>query len=235
MSGNDRKEFQPPPRCRNRFSIRGAMHRVDASLLKVSRGPFVVVGLLEVHGQFCRYLIRAYAVHLFIAPTDAVVQMHAPRHGHPVVENMAIHRVHEAKPAHRIAVRAQLSAALLDELMPPAQFLAADLDIRQIVVQCRGDGDYGEFRAHDAGCFEDALVARVKTINLVFNQLPDGVRHSQLDGVNRRGQLPAAFVHLDQPLLNQVVDRVHHEQRIAVSPFMDQRDKVRRETGVRGI
>src|SRR5262245_6993281 len=101
--------------------------------------------------------------------------------------------MHEPEPADRESIRQNLSAALLDELMPPAQFLAPRFDIAHLVVERGGESGQRKFRARNAGRFENALVERVETIELRFNQLPDRVRHSELDRVNRRRESPAAI------------------------------------------
>ena len=129
--------------------------------------------------------------------------------------------VHEAEPSYSLPVRKELSAEFSDELVPPAQFLAADLHICRIVVQRCGHRDHWKFRARDTCRFENALIAYVKTVNLSFDELPDGVWDSDLDRVERGRQLPALFMRLNQPFGDQVVDRVHHEERIALGPLMD--------------
>ena len=66
-------------------------------------------------------------------------------------------------------------------------------------------------------------LARVEMIHLLLDQVSDGVGDDELDLVDRFGHLPAVFVLLDQSLGHEVVDRVHHEQRIALRSFVDQR------------
>ena len=142
---------------------------------------------------------------------------------------MSIHGVHEAEPAHRVSVRKKMCAVLPDELVPPAQFLAADLHVPRIVVQRGRHRDHREFSARDTGGFENALIAHVEAINLSFDQLLDRVRDADLDRVDRARQLPALFMRLDQPFGDQVLDRVHHEERVALAALVDQRGKVRRK------
>src|SRR5262252_8801403 len=103
--------------------------------------------------------------------------------------------------------------------MPAAEFLAPELHLSQIVVQRRGHRRRWEFSAGNAGRFENALIDGVETIDLGFNQLPDGVWNARFDLVDGSGQSPAFFTRFDQPFGYQMIDRAHHEERIALGSF----------------
>ena len=141
--------------------------------------------------------------------------------------------MHESVAAHRVAGREDVHAAFADELMPPAQLFAARLDLRDGLVQRRGDRDGVKLRAGDARGLQDAPIARVETIDLRLDQLTDGVGYANLHGVERRRQTPPVVARLDEALGDQVLDRVHHEERTALGPFVDERGELAGE-GVAG-
>ena len=206
------------------------MQRVDGGLVQVSCGPPAVARLFEVHRQFGGDLAGAVAVHGLAALTDPPVRVHAPRPQHALVEHLLVDGVHEGEPARGVPVGEQRCAAALDELLPPAQVIAAHLDVGRRLVQCRGHRGDGEVRAGDAGGLHELLIARLEAIELGLDQLPDGVGNPDLDGVEGRRQLPAVLVRRDQPLGDQVVDRVHHEERVAAGALVDERAERRRKT-----
>ena len=134
--------------------------------------------------------------------------------------------MHEREPAGRLPVRKKLCAALFDELVTPAQLLAARLDRSRVLFQRGGHGDDRKLVAGDTGGFERALLPLVETIELSFDQLSNRLGHADFHAIDRHRQSPAAVLRLDEALGDQVLDRVHHEERIALRPLVDDRDEI---------
>jgi hypothetical protein len=94
--------------------------------------------------------------------------------------------------------------------MLAAQLVAPDLHVLHVIAQYCGHGGGGKLHSGDTRRFHDVLVARVEAIELIFDELSNGVRNADLHRVDCRCQYPALFIQPNQPFGYQMVDCVHH-------------------------
>jgi hypothetical protein len=74
------------------------------------------------------------------------------------------------------------------------------------LLQRRRDGRSRELRAYHTRGFQDALFIRRKPLNVSFDHLADVARRLDLLCIGQRA------------LLDQILDHVHHEERITLGP-----------------
>ena len=89
------------------------------------------------------------------------------------------------------------------------------IDPRGGFFESRADRDRRTLHADDAGAFEHAPFVGAQTIDLSLDELPDVFRNAGLDVGERPSSSHSCPTLDDDALGEQVLDKIHHEQRIA--------------------
>ena len=102
--------------------------------------------------------------------------------------------------------------------VPPHQGFALFLDPFRGTFQRGANRDRRALHADNGRAFKGGSLVGAEPLDLFFNQLPDVVRHSRLDGGNGAPQLPRSVDTRDHAFVDQIVDQIHHEERVAFGP-----------------
>jgi hypothetical protein len=201
-----------------RVAIRMALERVLRRVLAVLERAPRIAAVLEVDGELAGAVCRASTVRLFLARADTPVQL-APRAGwDPFVHDVPVERVHEPEPASRGAVGPAGDPARDQEVLPPRQRRALHLDGIERPREGGRDGRGRELGPGDARRLQHVLIVLGERVELALDHLSHVGRRLDRQPAGRRPPPTVAHKHT---ALDEVVDHVHHEERIALRAAMD--------------
>src|SRR4029079_10401850 len=81
-----------------------------------------------------------------------------------------------------------------------------------------------------ARSFESSLHIKSEMVHMPFDHLLDIVGHADFDFGDINSQFPGRLSQNDKLVFEQVVDRVHHEQRISIGAMVNQPSQTPRES-----
>ena len=119
------------------------------------------------------------------------------------------------------------------ELAPSRQRLAPQLALRRIDPD-RDRDRRRELHPRHAGRRQHRLLVRSQVFDLLLDELPQRLRGPRRDVLHRPREPPEAVDLAELPLADQVVDRVHQEQRVAVRVPVERERQLRRASRARG-
>ena len=206
--------------------------RVLRRPLAIPDRPLQVPAVLEVHGELAGDLPGARAIRALEPLTGAQMQAHSARDGDARIQHLLVERVNERiAPGHR-PVRPLDVSRRAQELTPPRQRLAAALRLLGVEAVRRGDRR-GELHAGDAGHGQDRLLVRRQPLDVPLHHVRERARRVGGHVLHRHGKAPHPADLAHAPLGDEVVDRGHDEQRIAVGVAMEHDGQIRREPVLR--
>ena len=200
-------------------------------LPQVSHGPTMVSRLLEVRGQLAGDLARAVAMTDLPPLPDRLVPGASLRGWDSPVERAAMQRMKEPVTRRHRPVGPLLGAEGADEELPAGQFVAAFLDRAARPLQGRGHRGHREFHAGHAAHAEDSLLVLSELPEASLDHLTEVLGDADVDLLQRRMEFPPLVAHADEIAGDEIVDHVHHEQRIALGPPVDDA----RQRGGKGV
>ena len=200
----------------DRFVMGALPRRLVAGHGEIIKRAQVILARLEMRRQFAGDFRCTGAPGTLLAQADAVVQPYSSARCDTEIEHVLVERVDEAVVAGARAVRPAQTAACADELRAARERRTGLLDgVKVIAIEASRDRGRRELAARDCGDFEDTLLLRTETIDLLFNHLP----HAVGNVVQHRVRQAAEAERRD------VVGDVHHEQWMAFSaPMHDRRE-----------
>ena len=191
-----------------------------------------MVALLEVRGQLGRDVARVgprKALHRF---AYAVVQFEPARRRQPLVERVPVKRVDEAVAPRGRTVRPFGNTPRRQEAAALGQGLADRLHLHHLRVEGPGHQGRGELQPGDARRLQQLALGLAEFLELTLDDVSHTVRHGDLGEGGVDGQRPSPVHALQRALTEQIVDKAHHEQRMAVGAPVDDLGQLRRDRPV---
>ena len=150
----------------------------------------------------------------------------APLRRQRVVEGVLVERVDEAEAARERAVGELDLARRLDQPVALADSAQPLLDVGLVLLDERGDERGGELLALDARGLEQPSVVLPQPLDLLADDGDDPLRQRALDRREGAREDHLALAALDRAALEQVVQDVDQEERVAVAAPEDELDQV---------
>ena len=132
-------------------------------------------------------------------------------------------------------VRERVHPRCTHNLLPAPQLVAQVFHVVQREIDGRSADMRGEHCPGNARPLQQALLVWAQALDLGFEHLAQPLWHPELDSLQRHPQMPAAMLPCEETLLGQVVQRRHHEQRIALRVPIDQPGQALRQAGSRRL
>src|ERR1051325_3986696 len=110
-----------------------------------------------------------------------------------------------------------MNAAILNVLPVTRELDAAIFYFSWILFESCDEREGRKLDPCDTRCFQCSLLVGPEIIDLSFDHLPDVVRHADFDVIDIDAQVPPAGTLNNQARLQEVVDGIHHEQRVPIS------------------
>ncbi len=85
-----------------------------------------------------------------------------------------------------------------------------------------GDGRRRALHADDACSFEHRALLGAESLDLLFDQLPDIVGNSGFDRAKAIRESPLSIVLHDRAFVDQILDEIHHEQRVTFGALVNE-------------
>ena len=220
------EQVEGPGRVVGRLTVGVLVQGVLAGLSPVPDGPLEVAAVLEVHGELDGDFARPVTIAALQTLGRPQVQVHSLSDGDPSIEHLLVEGVDERILSGYCPVGPLCDADPPKKLATSRQRIAPQLALRGLD-PLDGRDRRGKLHPGHAGRHQYRLLVRRQVLHLLFHQLPQRFRRPRRDVLRRPGEAPLAVDLPQLPLADQVVDRVHQEQRVAIRVAVEHESQLR--------